>query len=598
MVKRIIFIVLSYLTLYSAPLSACDACGCSASNTGIGLLTDYRSNFVRFSYFDTRFQSNPKHGNSVISIDKFTQWDLSFRYAIGKNNRIRLIGHLPYGINTRENEAQTSSHKGIADARLIANYVLLRDKKIGSKARLYLEAGGGINIPTGKYDESLIEQNLPDNFNIGKGAWGYILQINSVVNINKGGFIVSGNYQVNDDTKAGYHFGNQLSTQLMGFYELSISKQKLIPNAGLSFEKTARDNYANDNNVPETGGKGLFFTSALNFKINKCLVGFSYAMPVIQDYSKGAVDAKERLSGHFNLYLLIFLNFTQMNKILLSTLFLALSLFLISCDKDDDTNVGVQTGSIEVEFDNVAIVDGVQRQLSLVTPGSDDYEYSNGMEQDFNINLLRYYITNIKLEGPNGEVFEDEVAVTASGTKGIYLIDESDLNTGLIKFENVPAGTYNKITFTVGVEENGVQEGAAGGVLDPATCNMFWNWNSGYIAMKFEGQSPVSNGGVSGSETLDASSENGILFHVGGWRTMEGTAFVYNNKTMTFDFDTNATVKEGEQPHVHMIFDVLSLFKGENMIDFTGNHNVHKPIDGVPVAENIPAAFSFDHIHQ
>jgi len=81
-------------------------------------------------------------------------------------------------------------------------------------------------------------------------------------------------------------------------------------------------------------------------------------------------------------------------------------------------------------------------------------------------------------------------------------------------------------------------------------------------------------------------------------RDIEGTAFVYNNKTLSFYFDTDTKVQDGMQPTVHMVFDVLSLFKGANTIDFTGNHNVHKPIDGKPLAENIETAFSFDHVHQ
>lgn len=285
-----------------------------------------------------------------------------------------------------------------------------------------------------------------------------------------------------------------------------------------------------------------------------------------------------------------------MNKLFFALILMVFSFSFFSCEEDDPQLE--DPGTIEVEFDNIALVNGIQRQLSLVEAGSEDYEYTNGMNQDFNINLLRYYITDIKLEGPNGEVFEDKIVTDASGTEGIYLIDESIQSSQLITFSDVPAGEYNKISFTVGVEEEGVQEGAVGGNLDPATCNMFWNWNSGYIAVKFEGQSPVSPGGNNGSETLEVINENGILFHVGGWRDVEGTAFVYNNKNLEFTFDTNAKVQKGQQPHVHMVFDVLSLFAGENMIDFTGNINVHKPIDGVPVAENIPGAFAFDHVHQ
>lgn len=279
------------------------------------------------------------------------------------------------------------------------------------------------------------------------------------------------------------------------------------------------------------------------------------------------------------------------------TFLITLLLVFFACEKKAAEGPA-EPGDMLIEFDNIALVNGVQQQLSLVGTGNTNYIYKNALEQNFNITLLRYYISNIKLEGPNGEMFVDPVKVEASGTTGVYLVNESDPASGNILLENLPAGTYNKITFTVGVEANAVQEGAAGGVLDPATSKMFWNWNSGYIALKFEGQAAVSNGGVTGGETLPTGTPNGIAYHVGGWRDVEGTAFVNNNKTLSFYFDTDASVQDGTQPTVHMVFDVLRLFSGQNTIDFTGNHNVHKPIDGRPLADNIPAAFSFDHVHQ
>ena len=277
------------------------------------------------------------------------------------------------------------------------------------------------------------------------------------------------------------------------------------------------------------------------------------------------------------LYILKIKHQLKMKRILILSL---LALIITSCGKEEVIEKGA--GSIDIEFDNVAVINNIQNQLSLVTPGSTNYNYTNGLGQPFNLNLLRYYISGIKLEGPNGASFTDEIKVDVAASKGIYLIDESKLAANIITLENVPAGEYNKISFTVGVDTLGVKEGASGGVLDPATCKMFWNWNSGYIAVKIEGQSPVSNGGVGGTETLNSSSVNGIAYH----------------KSLSFNFDTNAKVEKGLEPHVHMILDVISLFKGQNMIDFTGNHNVHKPIDGKPLADNIPNAFSFDHLHQ
>ncbi|MFN8428338.1 MAG: hypothetical protein U0V04_00005, partial [Spirosomataceae bacterium] len=104
--------------------------------------------------------------------------------------------------------------------------------------------------------------------------------------------------------------------------------------------------------------------------------------------------------------------------------------------------------------------------------------------------------------------------------------------------------------------------------------------------------------GVSGAETVTTTNPNGIAYHIGGWKNIAGTAFVYNNKRISFNFDTDAVVDAKSAPHVHMTFDVMGLFNGHHKVDFTGNHNVHKPSDGVDMAHNMEEAFNFDHIHQ
>lgn len=272
-------------------------------------------------------------------------------------------------------------------------------------------------------------------------------------------------------------------------------------------------------------------------------------------------------------------------------------IFFSACNKDDN-ETSQSVGTMEVTFDNIAIINGNQTQLTMATPGSTAYNYTNEMGQPFNINLLRYFISAIELDGPNGEHFQDKLEVTPAAAKGYYLIDEGISKSQTIALSDIPAGEYNKITFTVGVDSAGVVDGASGGTLDPATNKMFWNWNSGYIALKFEGQSDVSTGGTSGAETITTDNKKGIVYHIGGWKNMAGTAFVYNNKRLSFTFDTIVKVNKDKSPEVHMIFDVMSLFKGTKNIDFTGNHNVHKPADGVDMANNITKAFAYDHVHQ
>lgn len=273
---------------------------------------------------------------------------------------------------------------------------------------------------------------------------------------------------------------------------------------------------------------------------------------------------------------------------------ITIAALISSCTKEEE----IQTGSIVVNFDNIALVNNVEQQLSLVTPLSTAYNYTNELGQKFNINLLRYYISSIVLDGPDGAHYEDVMNASVAGAKGYYLIDEAKPSSQLVTLENIPTGSYNKISFTVGVDSTGVADGAVGGVLDLATCNMFWSWNSGYVALKFEGQSDVSVGGVGGAETVTSNNPNGIAYHIGGWKDIPNSAFVYNNQHLKFTFDENVNVSSSNEPEIHMTFDVLKLFKGHHTIDITGNHNVHKPSDGMQMAHNMGAAFQFDHIHQ
>ncbi|TXF87667.1 hypothetical protein FUA23_17810 [Neolewinella aurantiaca] len=280
-------------------------------------------------------------------------------------------------------------------------------------------------------------------------------------------------------------------------------------------------------------------------------------------------------------------------------LFAAALFAFTGCDDDDDISPVLEGGTFEVEFENVFGPQDNQRSFSLSDVGSTDYGFTNSMGQDYNITFLRYYISEVVLEGPDGERFEDPMSVSATGAEGYYLISADDPSSMTFDLENVPAGRYNKISFLLGVDSTGVQEGAAGGSLDPATSGMFWSWNAGYVAFKIEGQSAASAGGASGN-TIENTNDKGIVFHLGGWKDIDGTAFRNNNQRVTLEFDTNASVGAGLEPTAHLELDVDAVFNGpETTIDFANsNVNVHRPVDGADMAVNAAAAFRYDHIHQ
>ena len=270
----------------------------------------------------------------------------------------------------------------------------------------------------------------------------------------------------------------------------------------------------------------------------------------------------------------------------------ALATLSLSCSSDDEASL--ESGSFQIYFDNkIGSSEVTMREAGDVT-----YDYETASGEKFNVSLLGYYVSKIVLEGPDGERFEDEVVASVAESKGYYHILEGESSSANILLENVPAGKYNSITFTIGVEEDGVQEGAAGGVLDPAEGAWFWNWNAGYIGFAIEG-----NAENSGQEYVDwgngfETQAGTFALHVGGWKDVEDNEnFVNNVKTITLDFGTTVSVGEDLSPLAHLVVDAMKLLDGAE-VDFSTTYAVHAPKLGAPFADELSEVFSVHHVHQ
>lgn len=280
-------------------------------------------------------------------------------------------------------------------------------------------------------------------------------------------------------------------------------------------------------------------------------------------------------------------------KILKLMAMVSLTTLLWSCGSDDEVNPD-EFGTFQVYFENKVGANSI----TLRAPGSTDYDYETSDGEPFNLSSLGYYVSKITLEGPNGEYFQDEISVNADEAKGYYLLKESNSVSRNILLKKVPAGTYDRITFTIGVEEDGMKEGAAGGVLDPAAGAWFWNWNAGYIGLMMEGtaehsgQAYVDHG--NGVEVLEKT----FGFHVGGWKDVtDNENFVNNIKTITLEFGTTVTVNPHLSPLAHLITDVLKVLDGAE-VDFSTTYSIHSPKGGKVLADQLLNAFSVHHVHQ
>lgn len=192
------------------------------------------------------------------------------------------------------------------------------------------------------------------------------------------------------------------------------------------------------------------------------------------------------------------------------------------------------TGSLAVMITNVA----GNQPLSL-----HDTWYLNENGDSFRVFEYKYYISNIMLIQEN--------ATQVLETESYRLINQADATSGTFIIAGLPEGDYTEIRFLLGVDERRNTSGAQTGALDPIH-GMFWDWNTGYIMAKLEGESPQS---------LSPSKQ--LVYHTGGFR---GEYSVL--RWVTLSFPEKVIVKAGDVPEIRIAADILEWFRNPTLIKF------------------------------
>ena len=187
--------------------------------------------------------------------------------------------------------------------------------------------------------------------------------------------------------------------------------------------------------------------------------------------------------------------------------------------------------------------------------------YRNANGDDFKVTTFKYYISNVTLITKNG----DKISIPDS----YLLVNAADSTTLNQQITGIPEGKYTGITFTIGIDSLRNFSGAQTGVLDPAK-GMFWSWNSGYIFVKLEGESPRST-----------AKRNRLTFHIGGAKDPNNTI-----RTVTQQFSKTLKIADGKLPEIELTADASALFKGKTTVDFAKLNFTMGGPNSVVVADN------------
>lgn len=276
----------------------CDACGCSASGGGMGFSSMIDKNFVGVRYFYQSYTSRDGiFKNSPWVDENFNTVQLWARIPVYKRFQLSIL--VPYHTNNR-NLVTTGYQQidGLGDATVLGMYTVYQTESDTIAFTHTLQAGGGVKAPTGRYN-SANNGTVNPSFQLGTGAWDYLLATEYVIRHKNLGFNTMVNYTFKTINKQEYQFGNQFNYAGTFFYVMEKLNYTLVPQAGLAGEVYATNKqYGQD--VPLTKGDILFGKLGLEAGMGKFSVGLNGMLPITQNLTGGRVEANYRWSVNLN----------------------------------------------------------------------------------------------------------------------------------------------------------------------------------------------------------------------------------------------------------------------------------------------------------
>lgn len=206
---------------------------------------------------------------------------------------------------------------------------------------------------------------------------------------------------------------------------------------------------------------------------------------------------------------------------------IGLALVVASCKDEPDNPVPQSTDYSGLKFTGTGTLT-IPISHVFNTSSEANFElnkfYINALGDSVKVTELSYYFTNVSLLNQNNQWVN----------LGNYdLIEFNNPASTEISLTNVPAGTYSKIKFLVGVDSLANSTGAHEGELSPAF-GMYWSWATGYVFFRMKGR---------------CSGNRSLTFDIGGDKNLPSV-----------ELPLSGYKQSGNAIKVNMVFNVADLF--------------------------------------
>ncbi len=275
----------------------CDACGCSASGGSMGFSSMLNTNFVGVRYFNQSYKSTDGlYSNSAWYDESYNTMQVWARIPVVK--KVQLSALIPYHFHNRESANGKQNVSGIGDITLLGMYQLYQTHKDSADFVHLVQAGAGLKIPTGKFDEANNGSFNP-SYQVGTGSLDYLLATEYVVKRKQFGLNTMLNYVIKTENDKNYRFGNQFNYSGTFFYLLEKEKYSIVPQLGFAGE-VYEDNYQLGQKVRNTAGDIFFGKLGFELGKDKFSVGANLMLPIAQNLNGGNLEANYRWSLNLN----------------------------------------------------------------------------------------------------------------------------------------------------------------------------------------------------------------------------------------------------------------------------------------------------------
>jgi len=289
-------IIIGLLLLLCQRSHACDICGAFSINQRAGLLTGVNADFISLAYAHVSF----KGGNLSYDKDVFHRWQLSGQYHLSA--RWALGFSQSYALNQRVQSEKNISIEGFGNTTLQGFYKILQQDSKGSK--ISWRTGLGVQFPNGKFDNSIHDLNVPENFNPSDGTWGVQWVNDFTWTSEEFGLLLNtqGLYRFIDSDQG--RWGHQISTSLNAFYHISNeSSWTLVPFSGISYDWSGANHFGNGKEDSDTGGQTILAQAGINMDNQKWGFNFQVAFPVIFKLKNPEIKPGPRWTLQFNYFI-------------------------------------------------------------------------------------------------------------------------------------------------------------------------------------------------------------------------------------------------------------------------------------------------------